>query len=174
MLISRPGEDLWPCVADPSQINDAILNLAINARDAMPGGGMLAIETNNAQLDEYYAAQELEVVPGDYVQLTISDTETGMPPEVLDHVFEPFFTTKEQDRGTGLGLSMVYGFAKGHIKIYSEVGRGTSVRIYLPCAVKAEAVSAKARGAARSCRAAWRRSLWWKTSPACAPWPSPS
>ncbi len=131
----RPGPGLWPCVTDPVLVEDAILNLAINARDAMPHGGTLTIDTSNEQLDRFYASQEAEVTPGDYVLLAVTDTGTGMAPEVLEHAFEPFFTTKAENQGTGLGLSMVYGFvkqSKGHIKIYSEVGHGTTVRIYLP------------------------------------------
>jgi PAS domain S-box-containing protein len=127
--------DLWHAVADPSQLEDAILNLAVNARDAMPKGGQLVIETANAHLDEHYAEQNVEVSPGDYVAVTITDSGTGIPPEVVERVFEPFFTTKDVGHGTGLGLSMVYGFIKqshGHVKIYSEVGHGTSVKLYLP------------------------------------------
>jgi signal transduction histidine kinase len=137
----RPGQGLWPCVTDPVLVEDAILNLAINARDAMPEGGTLTIETANRQLDEFYAAQEIEVTPGDYVLLTVTDTGSGMSPEVLEHVFEPFFTTKAEHQGTGLGLSMVYGFVKqsnGHVKIYSETGHGTTVKIYLPRAEPVE------------------------------------
>ncbi len=129
------ADGLWEALADPSQVEDAILNLAVNARDAMPSGGELVIETSNAVLDENYAAQNVEVTPGEYVAVSITDSGSGMPPEVLERVFEPFFTTKEVGRGTGLGLSMVYGFAKqsrGHVKIYSEVGHGTRVMVYLP------------------------------------------
>jgi len=130
--------DIWPAVADPSQLEAAILNLAVNARDAMPDGGELVIETDNAQLDDDYAAENLDVAPGTYVALYVSDTGTGMPPDVIEHAFEPFFTTKDIGRGSGLGLSMVYGFVKqtgGNVLIYSEVGRGTTVKIYLPRAL---------------------------------------
>ncbi|MCW5772103.1 MAG: response regulator, partial [Rhodospirillaceae bacterium] len=127
--------DLWPALVDPVQLESAVVNLAINARDAMPKGGNLLIDTANKRVDESYVASTLDATPGDYVMLGVSDTGTGMSPETLARVFEPFFTTKPAGQGTGLGLSMVYGFAKqsqGHVQIYSEVGEGTSVRLYLP------------------------------------------
>ncbi|WP_296329709.1 PAS domain S-box protein [Reyranella sp.] len=129
------ADDLWETNADRSQVEAAIINLCINARDAMPGGGRLLIRTGNVTLDEDHAALDPEARPGDYVCLSVTDTGTGMTQEVLSRAFEPFFTTKEVGKGTGLGLSMVYGFAKqskGHVSIYSELGHGTVVRLYLP------------------------------------------
>jgi PAS domain S-box-containing protein len=131
----KPHRGLWPALADKAQVESALLNLTINARDAMPGGGKLTIETANANLDRDYADGNAELTPGDYVMLAVTDTGVGMPPEVVARAFEPFFTTKSAGKGTGLGLSMIYGFAKqsgGHLKIYSEPGHGTTVRLYLP------------------------------------------
>jgi PAS domain S-box-containing protein len=131
----RLAEELWPIWADANQVESALLNLAINSRDAMPEGGRLTVETSNTHLDAAYIGSEPEVQPGDYVMLAVTDTGTGMSPNVLARAFEPFFTTKPVGQGTGLGLSQLYGFAQqsgGHVRIESEVGRGTSVKLYLP------------------------------------------
>ncbi|MCR5875526.1 PAS domain S-box protein [Phenylobacterium sp. J426] len=136
--VLSPGA--WRVEADANGLENAILNLAINARDAMPAGGKLTIETANAHIDADYARRNLEVMPGQYVMFSVSDTGHGMTADVVEKAFEPFYTTKEVGRGTGLGLSMVYGFVKqsgGHVKIYSEVGQGTTVRLYFPRLAKA-------------------------------------
>lgn len=129
------SDDPWLVKVDPTQFESAIVNLAVNARDAMPDGGRLIIETRNMSLDEDYIADELDLHPDDYVQISVTDTGTGMPTEVIRRVFEPFYTTKDVGEGTGLGLSMVYGFGKqsgGHVTIYSELRKGTTVNLYLP------------------------------------------
>src|SRR6201992_481938 len=126
---------LWNSLIDPDQLENAVLNLAINARDAMNGEGRLTIEASNAFLDDEYVRQHDELSAGQYVMIAVTDTGTGIPPNILERVYEPFFTTKAEDKGTGLGLAMVYGFLKqsgGHVKIYSEVGAGTTVKLYFP------------------------------------------
>ncbi len=136
--------DLWPVIADPSQVESALMNLANNARDAMPKGGKLLIATGNRVLDADYASQHQELSPGDYAMIQVTDTGTGMSPETLSRVFEPFFTTKEVGKGSGLGLAMVFGFMKqsgGHINVYSELGVGTTFRLYLPRSTAADEVA---------------------------------
>jgi CheY-like chemotaxis protein len=125
---------LWPCFCDPNNLENAILNLCINARDAMPDGGRLTIETANTWVDDH-GARERDMIKGQFVAICVTDTGTGMTPDVVARAFDPFFTTKPIGQGTGLGLSMIYGFAKqsgGQVRIYSEVGEGTTVKIYLP------------------------------------------
>ena len=134
-LESIGAAGLWKVEADASELESTLLNLALNARDAMPEGGKLTIETSNAYLDEGYCQQHAGVAPGQYILIAITDNGGGMSPETIDRAFEPFFTTKEAGKGTGLGLSQVYGFMKqseGHVKIYSESGEGTTIKLYLP------------------------------------------
>jgi CheY-like chemotaxis protein len=133
------GDEAWNIETDPTELEAAILNLAVNARDAMPAGGELVIETANVELDEAYAATNSEVTVGPHVMIAVTDTGTGMAADVLKKVFEPLFTTKSNGRGTGLGLSQVYGFVKqtgGHVKLYSEPGIGTTAKIYFPKAAE--------------------------------------
>ena len=132
---SMLAPDSHPALIDPSQLSTAILNLALNARDAMPEGGKLTLETRNVVLDQNYAGMNSDVVPGNYVMIAVSDSGKGIPADQIEKVFEPFYTTKDVGKGSGLGLSMVYGFVKqsnGHIRIYSEAGHGTTVKLYLP------------------------------------------
>ena len=147
VLDLRPVEGLWPVMVDAAQFESAILNLAVNARDAMPGGGTLTIEARNVELDPSAVEAIPDVAPGDYVVVSVSDTGSGMPPDVVARAFDPFFTTKGS-KGSGLGLSMVHGFVKqsgGNTKIYSEVGKGTTVSIYLPRAQGAAVAADRAR-----------------------------
>ena len=140
-VTTQMASGLWPTRIDPNELEHAMLNLAVNARDAMPNGGTLSIEAENTHLDSAYAEHNLEVKPGAYVMIAVTDSGMGMSKEVIEHVFEPFFTTKSIGQGSGLGLSMVYGFVKqsgGHIKIYSEPDHGTTVRLYLPCFLEAQ------------------------------------
>ncbi|MQW86394.1 PAS domain S-box protein [Sinorhizobium saheli] len=140
-IVFRCHSGLWNALVDPSELETAILNLCLNARDAMPRGGRLTIETANSTLDQNHADCNADIAPGQYVSVAISDTGTGIEPHILARVFEPFFTTKEAGKGSGLGLSMVFGFAKqsnGHVKISSQPGRGTTVKIYLPRVVQGQ------------------------------------
>ena len=144
---------LWSCKADPGQLENAILNLSINARDAMPRGGRLTIETSNARLDEANAADQEDLTAGEYVLLQVTDTGVGMAPEIISQAFDPFFTTKGVGKGSGLGLSMIYGFVKqsgGHAAIHSQVGEGTTVKIHLPRSVEETAPTPEAHGHANA------------------------
>ena len=142
------ADDVWPVLVDPGQLEASLVNLATNARDAMPNGGRLTIATGNRVLGADYVAAHAELAPGDYAMIEISDTGTGIPPDIMLRIFEPFFTTKETGKGTGLGLSMVFGFVKqsgGHINVYSETGNGTTFRLYLPRLVGAAAALGPAK-----------------------------
>ena len=162
------AEDLWPVAADPAQLESALVNLATNARDAMPGGGRLLIATANRHLDAEYAASHVEVTIGDYALIEVTDTGTGMSQEVAERIFEPFYTTKGAGKGSGLGLSMVFGFIKqsgGHVSVYSEPGIGTTFRLYLPRALVGAPAQA-GRQASRAPRGAGERVLAVEDNPA--------
>jgi CheY-like chemotaxis protein len=130
--------DLWAINADPTQIHQVLLNLAVNARDAMPRGGTITISAENLTLDENYAAMNLDAKPGQYILVSVTDSGSGIPPEIQEKIFEPFFTTKEPGKGTGLGLATVFSIVKSHggfIKLYSEIGKGTNFRLYFPAII---------------------------------------
>jgi CheY-like chemotaxis protein len=151
------GKDLYRALIDPSQLENAIINLGINARDAMPGGGVITIEAANQNVDADYAQMHADMRQGRYVLIAVSDTGVGMSPEVRERAFEPFFTTKPVGSGTGLGLSMVYGFVKqssGTVQIYSELGHGTTIRVYLPRAQEGDVTTTAAADAAMGAFAA--------------------
>ena len=159
----QTAADLWTVQADPGQMNQVLMNLCLNARDAMPEGGRLLLETANVVLDDEYARQHLDARPGEFVRLRVSDTGHGIPPEIRPRIFEPFFTTKEPGKGTGLGLAMVFGIVKQHqgwIECHSEVGQGTALR-HLPAALAGRRAGGRAgRRAAAPPAAAARPSCW--------------
>jgi len=163
---------LWPTLADPNQLENVLLNLAINARDAMPDGGSLAIETGNCYLDDRLCRDFGEPVkPGNYVLIAVSDTGTGMDAATIEHAFEPFFTTKEIGKGTGLGLSQVYGFVRqsaGHVRIDSEPGLGATVKIFLPRCLTAANVARFQRIRQQGVRMGPNACFWLKTTMPCA------
>ena len=157
------GGGLWSTNVDPGELENAVINLAVNARDAMPAGGRLTIETSNGHLDDDYAARHHEVEAGQYVVVAVTDTGSGMTPEIVERAFDPFFTTKGSAGGTGLGLSQVYGFVKqsgGHVKIYSEVGHGTALKIYLRRSVAQAARPNRGTWKSRPL-VLWMSSCWW-------------
>jgi signal transduction histidine kinase len=165
------GAGLWQVEVDPNQMEAAILNLVVNAKDAMTDKGKLTIETSNAFIDESYSQQNADIAVGQYVQICVSDNGGGMSREVQEKAFDPFFTTKQPGQGTGLGLSQVYGFVKqsgGHVKIYSEIGDGTTIKIYLP---RTHAVTRAPKGGPNclwSAVSAAKPSWWSRTRPMSA------
>ena len=150
--------DTWTIFGDPTQVHQILLNLCVNARDAMPNGGSISIGVENCVLDEQYVAMNIPTKAGRYVQISVTDSGTGIPPAVLDKIFEPFFTTKELNKGTGLGLSTVMAIVKSHggnVNVYSELSNGTTFKIYLP-AMQAASGSAE-RFSPTTCPPAWKR-----------------
>ena len=169
-VMSTQMQDLWLTYSDPSQVGDVLLNLAINARDAMPHGGRITIKTANAHLDPGSAGAYGELHDGDYVVLAVTDTGCGMSPEVIERAIEPFFSTKPPSAASGLGLSMAYGFAKqsgGHLAISSEVGVGTTIRLFLPRAKDDARQEQAAPTRRRAIRVETRRSYWSTTIRPC-------